>query len=123
TPTGPGFNPHDILVALEDQGGLDGDRTGAHPSDVVDPSSPPQAARDMASLLARVVARDLPIGPAWLLDLSPKLDAQYDAQWCGQSQSHQAEYQAWSKSVHSGSASDPMMLYCAGVEQGLRGKQ
>ncbi len=122
-PHDPSFDPHDILVALLDQGGLDGDRSGAHPTNVVDPSSPPADAAQMATELARVVARDLPIGPSWLLDTSTKPNAAYDAQWCGQSACHQKEYEQWSVSVHSRSADDPMLTYCAGVEQQLRGPQ
>jgi hypothetical protein len=119
TPHDPSFSPHDILVALLDQGGLDGDRTGNHPVNVVDPNAPPAAAVQMATQLARIVQRDLPVGPSWLLDTSSKADPTYDGKWCGQC--HQAEYDAWSKSVHSQAAADPMMLYCAGVEQQLRG--
>lgn len=122
-PLDPSFDPHDILVAMLDQGGLDGDRSGNHPTNVVDPSAPPAAATLMATQLARVVARDLPIGPSWLLDTSPAPNDAYDTKWCGQSGCHEAEYEGWAKSVHSQSAVDPMMLYCAGVEQQLRGPQ
>jgi hypothetical protein len=119
-PHDPAFDPHDIIVALRDQGGLDGDRTGAHSHDVVDPKAPTPDAVTMAVALARVIARDLPIGPSWLLDTSGKKpDTNYDAQWCGGC--HQQEYEAWSKSVHAKSADDPMMLFCAGVEKDLRG--
>lgn len=115
------FVPHDILVALRDQGGLDGDRTGAHPKDVVDPAAPTEDAKQMAIALARVIARDLPVGPSWLIDRGTKPNPTFDGAWCGQC--HQAEYQAWSTSVHAFAADDPMMLYCSGVEQELRGTQ
>jgi hypothetical protein len=106
-------------VALIDQGGLDGDRTGTHPTHVVDPNAPPAAAVQMAMALGRVVARDLPVGPSWLINKGPKPDPKYDGEWCGNC--HQAEYQAWSKSVHARAGDDPMMLFCADVEQQLRG--
>jgi YVTN family beta-propeller protein len=119
TPDDPAFDPHDLLVALRDQGGLDGDRTGAHPHDVVDPSAPTADAVAMARALGRVVGRDLPVGPSWLLDTSGKPDDARDGAWCGAC--HQPEYDAWKKSVHARSADDPMMEFCAGVEKGLRG--
>src|SRR5258708_28082668 len=56
------FDPHDVLVALLDQGGLTADRTGAN----IDPSIPDQPTVDQAQMareLARVIARDLPQGP------------------------------------------------------------
>ena len=124
TPSDPIFNPHDILRALLDQGGLNQDRTGSTQIDVVNASSPPASATQMAKQLAAVISRDLPLGPSWLLDTSSNaLNPGYDAQWCGQSQCHQAEYQAWSESVHAHSADDPMMQYCAGVEVKLMGPQ
>jgi predicted CXXCH cytochrome family protein len=123
TPEDAIFNPHDLVRALLDQGGLNPDRTGSQQSRVVNSSSPPASAVLMAKQLARVVASTLPLGPSWLLDTSPKLNPAYDGQWCGQSQCHQAEYQAWSESVHAHSADDPMMQYCAGVEEKLVGPQ
>ena len=123
TPTDPSFNPHDILVAFRDMGGLDPDRTGTDQSMAIDPNSaslPPEVVQ-MAQSAAEIFARDLPLGPSWLLDTSPPLNPAYDGAWCGNC--HQAEYAAWSASVHSHSADDPMMSFCAGVEQGLRGKQ
>jgi predicted CXXCH cytochrome family protein len=123
TPTDPSFNPHDILVAFRDMGGLDPDRTGTDQSMAIDPGAvaPPADVVQMAQSVAQVVERDLPLGPSWLLDQSAPLNPAYDGQWCGNC--HQAEYAAWSQSVHSHSANDPMMSFCAGVEQGLRGKQ
>jgi predicted CXXCH cytochrome family protein len=123
TPNDSIFNPHDILRALLDQGGLNPDRTGNQQVDLVNASSPPPSAVQMAKQLALVIAGNLPLEPSWLLDTSTGLNAAYDAQWCGQSQCHQAEYQAWSESVHAHSADDPMMQYCAGVEVKLVGAQ
>jgi predicted CXXCH cytochrome family protein len=100
---------------------MDADRLGDEPSTAVDPSNPPSPASLMAQEIANVVARDLPVGPSWLLDRSPALDPTKDGAWCGGC--HQPEYQAWSESVHSRSAVDPMMLFCAGVETGLKGPQ
>jgi predicted CXXCH cytochrome family protein len=123
TPTDPSFNPHDIMVAFRDMGGLDPDRTGTDQTMAVDPNgaSPPADVVQMAQSVAQIVKRDLPLGPSWLLDQSAPLNPAYDGQWCGNC--HQAEYAAWSASVHSHSADDPMMTFCAGVEQGLRGQQ
>ncbi len=116
-----GFNPHDILSALLDQGGLAPDRTGAVRTGQVDPSSPPAAAVTMAAALARVIAGDLPDQPTWLQSSGGAPDTAYDAAWCGQC--HAAEYQAWSQSVHSVAAKDPMMVFCLKTEEGLAGPQ
>ena len=106
------FDPHDILVALLDQGGLAPDRTGASRANAVDPGNPPAAAVQIAQGLARVVARDLPAQPTWLQNAGPAPDAtylSYDGKWCGQC--HQSEYDAWRQSVHSHAGKDPMMLF------------
>jgi predicted CXXCH cytochrome family protein len=123
TPNDAIFDPHDIVRALLDQGGLNPDRTGSQQIDIVNSSSPPASAVLMAKQLALVFAGNLPLGPSWLLDTSTGLNPAYDAQWCGQSQCHQAEYTAWSESVHAHSADDPMMQFCAGVEVKLVGTQ
>ncbi len=123
TPTEPIFDPHDILRALLDQGGLNPDRTGSTQANVVSSTAPTAPAVQMAKQIALVVAGNLPLGPSWLLDSSTGLNPAYDGQWCGQSQCHQTEYQAWSESVHAYSANDPMMQYCAGVETTLVGPQ
>ena len=54
------LNPHDVLVALLDQGGLAPDRSGMDRTGQVDPSAPPAAAALMAQQLALVIAGDLP---------------------------------------------------------------
>jgi predicted CXXCH cytochrome family protein len=117
-PTAPGFNPHDILVALLEQGGMAPDRTGANLAGAVDPSHPPAAAVAMATQLAYVVARDLPAGPSWMSSTGPP-NVGNDTAYCGQC--HSREYAAWQQSAHAHSGADPMMLYCAGVETGLAG--
>lgn len=121
------FDPHDILVALLDQGGLAPDRRGADRTGQVDPSNPPSTAADMASALARVVVGDLPNQPAWLLPQGtspPYADYfTYDAQWCGSSSCHPNEYAAWKESLHAHTAEDPMMLFAAGVEKATAGPQ
>jgi hypothetical protein len=119
TPTDATFNPHDLLVALLDQGGLTPNRLGLHP----DPQIPMQPTPDeaqMAQQLARVVARDLPRGPTWQSS-SGAPNLQKDTTFCGSC--HHAEYDAWTKSVHAHAAEDPMVLYGVGVEQGLAGMQ
>jgi DNA-binding beta-propeller fold protein YncE len=117
----PSFNPHDILAALLDQGGLAPDRTGADRAGQVDPSSPSAPAATMAQQLAHVVARDLPAGPSWLVASGDAPATQYDGAWCGNC--HQPEYAAWQKSAHAHAAVDTMVLYGMGVEQQARGAQ
>jgi YVTN family beta-propeller protein len=118
----PSFNPHDVLVALEEQGGLAPDRTGAVRAGAIDASAPTDAAATLASQMARVIARDLPLGPSWLL---PKTDAgpvaADDTSYCGGC--HAKEYAAWQTSVHAHAASDSMVTYCMKTEQGLTGPQ
>jgi DNA-binding beta-propeller fold protein YncE len=121
TPDDPSFDPHDLLVAMLDQGGLVPDRTGADRTGAIDPSSPSADAATMAKQIARVVTRDLPAGPSWLLTDNGAPNTQYDGEWCGKC--HQAEYAAWQKSAHAHSAKDQMVLYGMQVEQQLRGTQ
>jgi hypothetical protein len=116
------FEPHDVLVALLDQGGLAPDRRGANRTGQVDPNAPPSAATDMAAALARIVAGDLPNQPTWLKSQGAAPDAtyvSYDAAWCGGC--HATEYAAWKQSLHAHAAVDPMMLFAAGVEADLVG--
>jgi YVTN family beta-propeller protein len=117
----PSFDPHDILVALLDQGGLAPDRTGADRTGQVDPSAPPAAAITMAQELALVIAGDLPDQPTWLKGARGAPDEKYDAAWCGNC--HAAEYQAWSQSVHAFAGKDPMTQFCVKTEQALAGPQ
>jgi predicted CXXCH cytochrome family protein len=121
TPSDPSFDPHDVLVAFSDQGGLAPDRTGAHRDGAIDPAQPPADAKLMASRVARVIARDLPLGPSWLLPGTDKPNPDYDGAWCGNC--HKAEYEAWQKSAHARSAQDPMVSFGAGVEAKIRGPQ
>ncbi|HEY1694970.1 MAG TPA: multiheme c-type cytochrome [Polyangiaceae bacterium] len=121
TPDDPSFNPHDILSAMIDQGGLAPDRTGADTTGQIDPSNPTAQAVTMAQQVARVIARDLPAGPAWLLSEGGNPNTAYDAEWCGNC--HKPEYQAWQQSAHAHSAEDTMVLFGMGVEQKLRGAQ
>ena len=121
TPEGAAFDPHDVLVAFADQGGLAPDRTGARRDGAIDPSLPSAAARTMASRVARVIARDLPMGPSWLLPGAPKPDAAKDGEWCGNC--HKPEYDAWKKSAHAHAGEDPMVRYGLTVEQKARGPQ
>ncbi len=122
TPTSSAFNPHDVLVALEEQGGLAPDRTGHDRTGEIDPSMPTAAAATLASQIARVIARDLPIGPSWL---KPTTDAgpiaTDDGAYCGEC--HAKEYAAWQTSVHAHAAEDKMVAFCMSTEQGLVGPQ
>ncbi|HEY8089009.1 MAG TPA: multiheme c-type cytochrome, partial [Polyangiaceae bacterium] len=121
TPADPSFSPHDILVALLDQGGLAPDRTGQKRDGQLDPAHATPEATTIATRIARVIARDLPVGPSWLLSPGDKPDPTYDAAWCGKC--HQAQYAAWQKSAHAHAAQDVMVKYGMGVEQKLRGAQ
>ena len=121
TPNDPSFDPHDVLAAMLEQGGLAPDRTGAHRNGELDPSKPTPEATQMARRVALVIARDLPIGPSWLLKPGDKPNTDYDGAWCGNC--HKAEYDAWKVSVHAHSGEDPMVTYCAGVESKLLGPQ
>jgi DNA-binding beta-propeller fold protein YncE len=101
--SGPSFNPHDILVALHDQGAP------------IDPDHPAADDVQVATQLARAIADDLPRGPAWLRPSGAAPNLSWDTSFCGNC--HQAEYAAWSKSVHAHAAEDPMVLFGVGVEQ------
>ena len=121
TPNDPSFNPHDIIQAMLDMGGLAPDRTGADRTGQVDPNNPPTEVVGMAKSLGLVIAQDIPQGPAWLLSPGAMPNATYDGAWCGNC--HQAEYAAWSKSLHAHSAEDAMVQFCVKGEQGLKGQQ
>jgi hypothetical protein len=123
TPDDPSFSPHDAVVAMLDMGGLAPDRTGAKRDGAIDPDMPTPPAAAMAKSLARVIARDLPLGPTWLLPDPPGAtpNLMYDAAWCGNC--HQAEYAAWKTSVHAHAGEDAMVQFCVGVEQKVRGNQ
>jgi hypothetical protein len=123
TPNDPSFSPHDMVVAMLDMGGLAPDRTGASRTGQADPNAPPQDAADMAKSLARIVARDLPFGPTWLLPepAGSMPNLMYDTAWCGNC--HQPEYAAWKTSVHAHAGEDKMVQFCVGVEQKERGQQ
>ena len=121
TPTDPSFDPHDILVAVGDQGGLTADRSGLTPTGQVDPTNPSPDASAVAADLARVIARDLPRGPTWQSSPGDAPNVAWDTAFCGGC--HKTEYEAWQKSVHAHAAEDPMVLYAVGVEQGIAGAQ
>jgi YVTN family beta-propeller protein len=115
------FDPHDLLVALTDQGGLAPDRTGVDRTGAVDPSHPSSAAVQMAQELARVVAGDLPSQPTWLRGYGGPPDTTYDTSWCGQC--HATEYAAWKESLHANAAKDPATLFAMGKVQAEIGAQ
>ncbi|HLK36303.1 MAG TPA: multiheme c-type cytochrome [Polyangiaceae bacterium] len=119
TPDAPGFNPHDVLVALRDQGGLQPDRTGTD-TNAVDPGAPTPDATQMARDLAHEIANDLPNGPAWLVAAGGSPNLSWDTTYCGRC--HPTEYAGWSQSVHAHSAEDPMFLHGVEVEQNLAGQ-
>jgi len=128
------FDPHDILVALLDQGGLAPDRTGANRHGQIDPNQPSSdavyvQAAQMATQLATVVATDLPKTPAWLqyatggqtavAGVDSGTYATSDTAFCARC--HPNEYAAWQESVHAHAAEDPMFLHGVDVERGLLG--
>jgi DNA-binding beta-propeller fold protein YncE len=105
-PDGP-LDPHDLLVAVGEQGGLaDGD------AGTVDPSDASQNARAMAQQLAAVVARDLPHQPTWEQPQGVPNPA-WDAAYCGSAKCHPTEYAAWSASVHAHASVDTMVTFCS----------
>lgn len=114
-----GFDPHDILVAIGEQGGLAPDRLGLDRTGAVDPAKPTDAAKTMAQALAAVVARDLPLGPTWLTGDATKYDPAYDGAWCGGC--HKTEYAAWQNSIHSHAGSDKMVSLCDRIETAAAG--
>jgi DNA-binding beta-propeller fold protein YncE len=118
-PTAPTFNPHDILVAVTDQGGLV--PTGGDGGGVVTPNAPTADATTMAQQLAAVVARDLPLQPTWTKEVGGLPNLAWDTEFCGGC--HAAEYAAWKVSVHAQASVDPMVTYCVGVEEGVAGPQ
>jgi hypothetical protein len=120
-PNDPAFDPHDVLSAVLEQGGLAPDRTGAHRQGELDPSAPTPEATQMAKRLALIIARDLPEGPSWLLKPGDAPNAAYDGAWCGNC--HKTEFDAWKVGVHSHAGEDPMVRFCAGVEKGIMGPQ
>ncbi len=121
TPQDPSFDAHDVLVAFVDQGGLAPDRTGKKRDGAIDPLAPSAEARQMAARIARVIARDLPAGPSWLLFGADKPDVEKDGAWCGNC--HKAEFEAWKKSAHAHAGEDPMVRFGVGIEQKARGPQ
>ena len=117
-----GFNPHDILVALTDQGGLAPDRTGADRTGAIEPAQPTTDAITLAQSLARVVARDLPHGSSWLVNDGATPSATQlanDTTFCGNC--HPSEYNAWKSSAHAHSALDSMVRFCSGLEAQTNG--
>ncbi len=105
------FDPHDVLTAIGEQGGLAPDKLGLDRTGAVDPSAPNDAAKAMAKALAAAIAADLPFGPTWLRTDGMKYDPSYDGAWCGNC--HKPEYAAWQKSVHARAGTDKMVGYCA----------
>lgn len=123
-PSSSSFDPHDLLVAVSDQGGLvpieAPDGGGGNPGSPVDPNAPTPDAFTLAQQLAAVVGRDLPAQPAWTQEVGGAPNTAWDAEYCGNC--HAAEYAAWKTSVHANSGQDPMVLYCNANEQGLAGQ-
>jgi hypothetical protein len=119
------FDPHDVLVALLEQGGLAPDRSGASRGGQVDPNNPSgdsaySQAAQMATSLASVIATDLPKAPTWLQTAGTPPAAGYaasDTTVCGGC--HPNEYAAWQESLHAHAAEDPMFLHGVDVERGL----
>jgi hypothetical protein len=108
--SGASLDPHDLLGAVGEQGGLtDGD------AGTIDPGHPNADAVTMAQQLAAVVARDLPNQPSWLQPQGVPV-ASWDAAYCGSAKCHPTEYAAWSASVHAHAATDSMVTFCIDQE-------
>jgi DNA-binding beta-propeller fold protein YncE len=124
-PDDPSFDPHDVMIALLDMGGLAPDTTGKDRTGAADPSHPTTAVTNVARDLARIVHRDMPQAPSWLLQapadasVSPQYSTQADAAWCGTC--HKEQYDAWRKSAHSHAAEDPFVSFSANLEQSRGG--
>jgi hypothetical protein len=104
------LDPHDLLTAVAEQGGLaDGDAGTLDPSDAGD------AGFAMAQQLAAVVAHDLPDQPSWE-QAQGVPTATWDAAYCGSAKCHPNEYAAWSASVHAHAAGDSMVTFCVTQE-------
>ncbi len=118
-PAAASFDPHDVLVAFTDQGGLAPDRRGEDRTGAEDPAAPSDEARQMAADVATVIAQDLPFGPSWQLpgDLPA---VEYDGEWCGSC--HAKEWEEWRRSAHAHAARDPFVEFVAKGELALRGK-
>jgi len=119
------FSPHDVLVALIEQGGLAPDRSGRDRSGQVDPDCLPAGggsagcpadALSIATSLAAVVFRDLPAQPSWQRSTGAP-DEAWDTRYCGEC--HRPEYEAWAASVHAHAATDPMVGACLAQEREL----
>jgi DNA-binding beta-propeller fold protein YncE len=119
--TDPPFNPHDVLSAFEEMGGLAPDRSGVVRTGQINPSAPPADATTMAAQVGKVFSATLPLGPTWLIPDTTKPNVSYDGAWCGQC--HQAQYAAWQKSAHAHAAVDPMVRFCAAIEAKNNGNQ
>ncbi len=97
------FNPHHLLVAPTDQGGL-----APNP-----PGRDCNLAVTMAQQLATVVARDLPDEGSWEQPRGQPYPS-WGAAFCGGC--HSAEYEAWRVSVHSRAVNDGMVTRCLNQE-------
>ncbi len=117
----PAFDPHDMITAFEEQGGLAPDRTGAQRTGAVSPSSPTADATTMAKQVGKVFTATLPLGPTWLIPDPTKPNITYDGAWCGQC--HPNELAGWQKSAHAHAGMDPMVRFGAAVEAKNNGAQ
>src|SRR5439155_7875588 len=85
SPDDPAFDAHDLVVALEDMGGLAPDTTGKDRMNQANPASPTSAVISIARDLARIVQRDMPRAPSWVLQapldasISPQYSTEADA--------------------------------------------
>jgi len=114
------FDPHDTIVAMLEMGGLSPDRTGKDRTGAVDPEKPSAAVTSIARDLARVVKRDMPHAPSWMVaaknpeGVTPAYSTEAEAAWCGTC--HAEQYQTWQRSAHAHAAEDPFVVFSASVE-------
>ena len=120
SPDAPTFDPHDVVVAMLEMGGLALDTTGKDRTGEVDPNKPSPQTIAIARDLARVVARDMPQAPSWLLqgkraaELPAATSTEASAAYCGTC--HAEQYETWKRSAHAHAGEDPFVIYSAGLE-------
>ena len=121
------FDPHDVIAAMLEMGGLAPDTTGKERAGEADPARPSKAVTEAARSLARVVARDMPLAPSWLLQskadvgVDPKHSTELQAAYCGDC--HREQFEAWQRSAHAHAAEDPFVAFSADIERKRGGEQ
>ncbi|GAC1351303.1 MAG: hypothetical protein NVSMB1_03020 [Polyangiales bacterium] len=114
------FSPHDVVVALLEMGGLAPDRSGKDRTSEVDANTPEASVVEVARDLSRIVQRDMPLAPSWLIaaprdkSLPERYSTEAEASWCGGC--HKEQYDTWRTSAHAHAAEDPFVAFSAQIE-------